>query len=86
MKHTALLLRGAQKSLDKMDDELHRRIIRAIRQLEDDPFHSGVAKLANSDGLYRVRVGDLRIVYKVQKHELVVLVIRIAHRREVYRK
>lgn len=86
MKYTAILLRGAQKALDKMNADLHRRIVRAIRLLENDPRHSGVIKITNTDDLFRVRVGDGRIVYTIREEKLLVLVIRIAHRREVYRK
>lgn len=85
MSHVVTLLRDAQKALDKMDAELSGRIIRALRLLEDDPRHSGVLKMSGPDDLYRVPVGAWRIVYAIRDCQLVVLVIRIAHRREVYR-
>ncbi len=85
MTHTVTLLRDAQKALDKMDTEWRGRMIRALRRLQDDPRHAGVVKMSGPDGFYRVRVGDWRIVYAIRDHELVVIVMRIAHRREVYR-
>ena len=85
MSYTVSVLRDAQKALDKMDAELRARMIRAMRLLQDDPRHSGVVKMSGPDDFYRVRVGDWRIVYAIRDRELVVIVIRIGHRREVYR-
>ena len=85
MSYTVILLRDAQKVLDKMDAELRGRMVRAMRLLEDNPRHPGIARMSGPDDLYRVRVGNWRIVYAIRDRELVVLVIRIGHRREVYR-
>ena len=85
MKYTITLLRDARKTLDKMDAELRGRMIRAMRILEGDPRHPGAIKMTGPEDLYRVRVGDWRMVYAIRDRELVVLVIRIGHRREVYR-
>lgn len=85
MSHAVTLLRDAQKALDKMDAGLRGRMIRALRLLEDDPRHAGVVRMSGPDDFYRVRVGDWRIVYAIRDRELIVMVIRIAHRREVYR-
>ncbi len=85
MSYTVTLLRDARKALDRMDVELRGRMLRAIRLLEDDPRHPGVVKMTGPDDFYRVRVGDWRIVYAIRDRELVVIVIRIGHRREVYR-
>lgn len=85
MNHRVTLLRDAQKAMDKLNADLRGRMLRAMRLLEDDPRHPGVVKLAGPEDLYRVRVGDWRIVYAIRDRELVVIVIRIGHRREVYR-
>jgi mRNA interferase RelE/StbE len=45
----------------------------------------GVKKLSGEDDLYRVRVGDYRVVYQIRDNELIVLIVRVAHCREVYR-
>lgn len=50
-----------------------------------NPFPGGVKKLQGEEKIYRVRVGDYRIIYEVQSAVLVVLVLKIGHRREVYR-
>mgnify|MGYP001580816136 FL=1 len=49
------------------------------------PRPKGVKKLTGTDDLYRIRVGDYRIVYQIHDDRLIVLVVRIGHRRDVYR-
>jgi mRNA interferase RelE/StbE len=56
-----------------------------MRGLAPDPRPSGCEKLAGVDDLFRIRVGDYRIVYRVQDQALIVLIVKIGHRREVYR-
>jgi mRNA interferase RelE/StbE len=74
-----------RKTLDRLPGDLYGRIIRKLGALEENPRPFGVEKLGGSENLYRVRVGDWRIVYAILDRELVVIVIRIGHRREVYR-
>ena len=59
--------------------------MRKLDALEENPRPFGVEKMAGPADLYRVRVGDWRIVYAIRDRELVVIVIRIGNRREVYR-
>lgn len=61
-----------------------RRVVQRIRRLADDPRPPGCKKLSRRE-LYRVRQGVYRIVYTVEDRQLVVQVVRIAHRRDVYR-
>ena len=62
-----------------------KRLDACILGLADDPLPPGVKKLRNSNGLYRVRVSDYRIIYRIEQEILTVLVVKIGHRREVYR-
>ena len=62
-----------------------RRILARIQALRDDPRAPGCEKLAGGDALYRVRQGIYRIVYTIHDERVVVEVIRVGHRREVYR-
>jgi mRNA interferase RelE/StbE len=55
-----------------------------VEALEADPRPSGCKKLTNSE-LWRIRVGDYRVVYSIEDAKLVVLVVRVGHRREIYR-
>lgn len=73
------------KVVERLPDEIRGRIVRKLKALEDDPRPPGVVKMAGPEDVYRVRAGDWRIVYAIRDRELVVIVIRIGHRREVYR-
>lgn len=75
---------SAAKELAAVARPQRERLIEAIDRLGADPLR-GTALKGNLTGLRRVRVGDYRIVYEVRHGELIVLVIRVAHRREVYR-
>ena len=85
MNWTVRLPASVQKTLDGMSGDLFDRIVRALRRMEADPRHPGAVKLSGMGDQWRVRVGDWRILYSIRDRELVVLVIRIGHRREVYR-
>lgn len=76
---------SAAKAIRKLDRPTARRLIEAIGALASDPRPSGCLQLKGGDGELRVRVGDYRIVYDVQDDELLVLVLKAGHRREVYR-
>jgi mRNA interferase RelE/StbE len=62
-----------------------KRIDVALTLLTENPIPPKAKKLSGRDG-YRIRVGDFRIIYEIQKNVLIVLVIDIGHRREIYRK
>jgi mRNA interferase RelE/StbE len=68
------------------DESLKRRITRALHSLENDARPPGCTKLQGAEALYRVRVGDYRIVYQIQDAILLVLEVQIGHRREIYRQ
>lgn len=85
MKYTVRLDIRVRKTLERLSGDLHGRIVRKLESIEDNPRPVGVEKLAGSEDLYRIRVGDWRIIYAIRDRELVVIVIRIGHRREVYR-
>ncbi|WP_027942376.1 type II toxin-antitoxin system RelE/ParE family toxin [Amycolatopsis taiwanensis] len=57
----------------------------AIELLADDPRPAGAKKLAGGEGEWRVRTGDYRVVYEIRDRVLVVLVVAVVHRREIYR-
>ena len=79
------LSRDAVKSLSGFDRSTQARIRAAIDALADEPRPSGSIKLAGGSGEWCIRVGDYRIVYEIHDGRLLVLVVRVAHRREVYR-
>ncbi|MBN4066620.1 type II toxin-antitoxin system RelE/ParE family toxin [Simkania negevensis] len=74
------------KDLQKIPRADQRQIRESILSLADNPRPSGCKKLKGSKGfLYRVRWGDYRVVYTIQDDVLIVLVIAVGHRRDVYR-
>lgn len=75
----------ALKQLGKLDKPIRLRITRKIRELAVDPRPAGSTPLKGDTESWRVRVGDYRIVYAIHDGTLVVLVLSVAHRREVYR-
>ena len=87
MAWTIKLSDKAIKALGKLDKPIAKRIYRELQEIEqlDDPQQRGKALTGNLRGLWRYRVGDYRIVCTIESGELVVLVIDIAHRSEVYR-
>ena len=77
-------LPSAARALAKLDRAVQRRISRRIDRLATDP-RSGAVKLRGADDVWRARVGDYRILYVIEDQRLVVVVVRVAHRREAYR-
>jgi len=77
--------RRAMRALERLARPDQQRVRAAIDLLANDPRPPGCVKLAGEDRTYRVRTGDYRIVYDVIDDRLVVQVVRIGHRREVYR-
>lgn len=75
----------ALRQLGKLDKPVRLRISRKVRELAVDPRPAGSIPLKGDTDSWRVRVGDYRIVYTIRDGELLVLVLSVAHRREVYR-
>jgi len=86
MPYRVLFRPSAERGLRGLSTDLQDRVIAEIHTLTEDPRPPGAIKLAGSENLYRVRVGDYRVVYAIEDDFLVVLIVEIAHRREVYRK
>ncbi|MFH1177813.1 MAG: type II toxin-antitoxin system RelE/ParE family toxin [Acidobacteriota bacterium] len=76
---------AAQHDLDRLDSQVRARVLVKLIQLEAEPRPRGVEKLSGHASRYRVRVGGLRVVYEVRTEEVLVLVVRIAGRGQVYR-
>lgn len=86
MPYVVLIKPSAAKELDAIDSAaMRRRIVELIQSLATDPRPPACNKLAGRDSLFRVRAGDYRVVYTVNDQEIVVEVIKIGHRREIYR-
>ncbi len=71
------------KQLPKRDQ---RRVIKAIESLAEQPRPRGARKLIGAEDAYRIRVGDYRIVYQLADDVLTVFIVRVRHRKDVYRR
>ncbi|BCL13874.1 type II toxin-antitoxin system RelE family toxin [Micromonospora sagamiensis] len=84
-RYEVKLDRAAAKLLRKLDPSVQARLVAAIAALSVAPRPEGAISLAGHAGLLKVRVGDYRIVYTVNDSVLLVLVVHLGHRRDVYR-
>ncbi len=81
--YTIVLSKRAQKQLDKLSDNIAFPIIEQIKLLEINPKPNGVKKLKGREG-YRIRIGDYRVIYEIIDNLLIIDVLTIAHRKDVY--
>lgn len=86
MVYQVELSNRAKRDLAALSVVVQTRIVKALRKLEAQPRSPGIEKLEGENNTYRLRVGDYRILYEIYDNRLFVLVVRIGHRREVYRK
>ena len=83
MSYSASLSPAAARQLRKFDPDVRRRIQAAIELLAENPRPSAATRLVGGAGAWRVRTGDYRVIYEIHDGELLILVLRMAHRREV---
>lgn len=86
MAYSIAFGKAAKRQFDKLPRPARQRLGEAIAELASDPRRAGVVKLSGEDGLYRVRGGDYRAIYQIQDERLLILVVKVGHRREVYRE
>jgi mRNA interferase RelE/StbE len=77
---------SAIKELKKLSKDAISRIIKAVEKLSETPYPDGVRKLVGSEHTYRIRVGDYRIIYTLLGSDLVIEIIRVGHRKDIYNK
>jgi mRNA interferase RelE/StbE len=75
----------AEKQLRRLDRSDQIRVLRAIQGLASEPFPPGCRKLRGYEDVFRVRVGLFRILYSVESDRLLILILKIGHRRDIYR-
>ena len=85
MSFSIRIKESAARELRRVAKPDRTRIVAAIDRLAETP-HLGAALKGDLRGLRRLRVGDYRVVYEVRDEELVVMVVRVAHRRDAYRR
>ncbi len=86
MKYEVEISESAEKSLEKIPKKDRLKILEKIDALEHDPMPAGSIKLKGyKEVLYRIRSGNYRVVYSVKQEVLIILVVEVGHRREIYR-
>ena len=84
-KYSVQFARSARKEIEALDPPVAKRIIKRIDSLVDDPRPSKVVKLQGSTDQWRIRIGEWRVVYRIDDKEKLVDVSVVRHRREVYK-
>ena len=84
MTYSVDILRSAQKQLGRIDRQDQSRIISAIQGLADNPRPQGCQKLSGRPA-WRIRIGSYRVIYEIHDNQLLILIVALGHRREVYR-
>ncbi|MDH3626429.1 MAG: type II toxin-antitoxin system RelE/ParE family toxin [Acidobacteriota bacterium] len=75
----------AEKQIRKLAQDDRIRVLRAIRPLAKEPRPPGSRKVRGYDDVFRIRVGTHRIIYRVVGRRLLIIILKIGHRREIYR-
>ena len=76
---------AAIRDLKKLDRQHIPRIVEAVESLKENPYQHGIKKLVGSEHTFRLRVGDFRVVFDICESVLIVNIVRVRHRRDVYR-
>ena len=84
MTYQIALAPPAARQLRKFDPQVRRRIQAAFELLASEPRPPAATRLVGGSGEWRVRTGDYRIVYEIEDDRLLILVLRVGHRREIY--
>lgn len=85
MTYSVKIAPAAERQLHKLDPPIRRRLQAAIDLLAANPRPPKAIQLVGGAGEWRVRTGDYRIIYEIHDNQLIILVLRVGHRREIYR-
>ena len=75
----------AERQIRKLPREDQLRVLRAIRPLASEPHPPGARRLRGYDDIFRIRVGTYRVFYRVEGRRPVIIILKVGHRREIYR-
>jgi mRNA interferase RelE/StbE len=84
-RYKIAISRTAERQLRKLGAADRRRVVHAIVELGDDPHPPGSRKLSGYTDVFRIRVGLFRVLYSVEGRTLIVILLKIGHRKDVYR-
>jgi mRNA interferase RelE/StbE len=80
-----LIEKKAEKGLRKLPREVKETVYSLLNKIASAPFPSGSRKIVGTDNLWRIRIGDYRILYEVDETSEIIRIERIGHRKDVYR-
>ena len=83
-EYHVLFARSARKELEALPDSVASRVLRRVTTLANDPRPPGCKKLAVSENLWRIRVGDYRVIYSIDDDAKLVDVVAVRHRSDAY--
>jgi mRNA interferase RelE/StbE len=86
MSYELIILPKAEKELRKLPRQVFLKIDAAILALSDDPRPHLCKKLTGFADIYRIKVSDYRVLYRIEDKQLIIEVIRVANRKDVYKK
>ncbi len=84
MKYRLFIQRRAQREIDGLPSQVFDRLVAVVNALAENPTPHGCVRLRGREG-WRIRVGDYRVLYNIDKEEHTVTVVHVGHRRDVYR-
>jgi len=85
MLYELFIERRAEKDLKKVDASLFSLIVEKIKSLSENPHPAGSRKLSGSQNDWRIRIGDYRVLHEIDNKARTIKIMRVKHRREVYR-
>ena len=84
--HVVRIAPAARREIKRLSKQNQRRVVAVMRALAVNPRPHGCTPVEGFDGLFKVRVGDYRVIYKIEDEELLVVIVRVRHRSDVYRQ
>ena len=84
MSFTLIIPNSVQKQLNRLPDNVFKRVINIFKSLEEEPYPKESKKLTNRNG-YRIRIGDYRIIYDVDVKAKFIYLRKVGHRKDIYR-
>lgn len=84
MKYSVEYKNSALKEIERLEKQTQRQILDAVDKLGIEPRPSGVKKIRGDSITWRIRIGKYRVVYRIYEARLVVMIVRVAHRKDAY--
>lgn len=85
MKYKIIFTVSADKQLKKLAKTAQKLIVEKVKELNISKPNNNVKKLVGVNDLYRLRIGDYRVIYQIRRNDLIILVLKVGHRKDIYR-